>query len=75
MILETIHTDFHDAVLSKSLTWEDGYMVAPTAPGLGIELNEKIVEDHPYTTGGRLHLEMCQTALSSDNRKKITELG
>ena len=75
LILETIQTDFHDTILSKSLSWEDGYMVAPTEPGLGIELNEKTVEEHPYTTGGRLHLEMCQTPLGSDNRKKVTELN
>ena len=74
LILETIQTDFHAAILSRSLTWEDGYMVAPTEPGLGIELDERTVEDHPYKTGGRLHLEMCQTALGSDNRQKVTEL-
>ncbi|MGB0385751.1 MAG: mandelate racemase/muconate lactonizing enzyme family protein [Ardenticatenaceae bacterium] len=74
LMLETIQTDFHDAILKKPLTWEEGYMIAPTEPGLGIELNEQVVLDHPYTTGGRLHLEMCQTPLSSDNRKIITEL-
>ena len=83
LILETIQTDFHDAILQKPLTWEDGYMIAPTEPGLGIELNEEVVgielnEEvvlaHPYTTGGRLHLEMTQTVLPSDNTKKVTEL-
>ncbi len=68
LILETIQTDFHDAVLTRRLQWEDGYMLAPTEPGLGIELNEQALLDHPYTTGGRLHLEMTQTALSSDNQ-------
>lgn len=74
LILETILTDFHDAIVKKPLTWERGYMVAPREPGLGIELDEAAVLAHPYTTGGRLHLEMCQTPLSSDNRKTITEL-
>ncbi len=74
LMLETIQTDFHDAILKKPLTWEDGYLVAPTEPGLGIELNEEVVLEHPYTTGGRLHLEMCQVALSSANTKTITEL-
>ncbi|MEM7333489.1 MAG: mandelate racemase/muconate lactonizing enzyme family protein, partial [Chloroflexota bacterium] len=74
LILETIQTEFHDTVIKKPLTWEAGYMVAPTEPGLGIELNEDVVLAHPYTTGGRLHLEMCQVPLSSDNQKKITEM-
>ncbi len=74
LILETIQTEFHDAILQKPLTWEAGYMVAPTEPGLGIELNEQAVLDQPYTTGGRLHLEMSQTPLSSANDKIITEL-
>ena len=74
LILETIQTEFHDAILKKPLTWEQGYMLPPTEPGLGIELNESVLEDNPYTTGGRLHLEMCQTPLSSDNNKVISEI-
>ena len=75
LILETIQTDFHDNILHKPLAWERGYMPAPTEPGLGIELNEKIVEAHPYTTGGRLHLEMCQAVLDSNNQKTIGEIS
>ena len=74
LILETIQSDFHDAILQKPLTWEQGYQLAPIEPGLGIELNEKTLEANPYTSGGRLHLEMCQTALSSDNQKIISEI-
>lgn len=74
LILETIQTDFHDAILHKPLVWDRGYMLPPTEPGLGIELNEEVVEAHAYTTGGRLHLEMCQAVLPSDNDKIITEL-
>ena len=74
LILETIQSDFHDAILQKPLTWEQGYQLAPIEPGLGIELNEKTLEANPYTSGGQLHLEMCQTALSSDNQKIISEI-
>jgi len=74
LILETIQSDFHDAILQKPLAWEQGYQLAPIEPGLGIELNEKTLEANPYTSGGRLHLEMCQTALSSDNQKIISEI-
>ena len=65
---------FHDAILDKPLHWEQGYLHAPTEPGLGIELDEETVLAHPYTTGGRLHLEMCQVALDSANAKTIREI-
>ena len=74
LMLETIQTEFHDAILKKPLAWERGYMPAPEQAGLGIELNEAVIESHPYTSGGRLHLEMCQTVLDSNNQKTITEL-
>ena len=69
LILETIQTPFHDAVLQQSLAWEDGYLVAPDAPGLGIELNLDAIKANPASDGGHLHLEMHQQALSSDNHQ------
>lgn len=74
LMLETIQTDFHDAVINKPLDWDDGYLLPPTEPGLGIELNDAVVAAHPYETGGRLHLEMTQTPLPSDNTKLTSEL-
>ena len=74
LILETIQTEFHDKLLTRSLTWDHGYMLAPTEPGLGIELNVETILSHPYSSGGRLHLEMCNTPLDSNNQKKITDL-
>ncbi|NKB78169.1 MAG: mandelate racemase/muconate lactonizing enzyme family protein [Gammaproteobacteria bacterium] len=75
LVLETIQTTFHDAILHKPLEWEAGYMLPSKSPGLGIELNEKMLEAHPYSTGGRLHLEMCQVPLGSNNQKIIDELA
>lgn len=59
LMVETIQTGgaFHMALINNSLTWEDGYVMAPTAPGLGIEFNEDLARAHPYTGAG-LHLEM-----------------
>lgn len=74
LMLETIQTEFHDAIVTKPLQWDDGYLLPPTEPGLGIELNDAVVRANPYTTGGRLHLEMTQTPLPSDNIKLTTEL-
>ena len=74
MILETIRTEFHDAVLRSPLDWDAGYLMPPTEPGLGIELDDANVAAHPYTTGGRLHLEMAQTPLDSANERLVTDL-
>ncbi|NNE23082.1 MAG: mandelate racemase/muconate lactonizing enzyme family protein [Rhizobiales bacterium] len=58
LILESIQTwgGFHAEILKKPMQWEDGYVIPPTAPGLGVELNEDVANDHPYT-GKELHLE------------------
>jgi hypothetical protein len=48
--------------------------VPPTGPGLGVELNHDVVLAHPYMTGGRLHLEMTQTPLDSNNSRLAREL-
>ena len=41
------------------MRWEAGYIIPPTDPGLGIELNEDVIAQYPYT-GQALHLEMTQ---------------
>jgi galactonate dehydratase len=59
LILESIQTwgGFHAEILKEPIRWEDGYVIPPTAPGLGVELNEDVAAKHPYT-GNELHLEM-----------------
>jgi galactonate dehydratase len=59
LLVETIQTggDFHLALIKHAITWEDGYIHAPTAPGLGIEFDEELARAHPYT-GRELHLQM-----------------
>lgn len=74
LILETIQTHFHDEVLQAPLPFEAGYFLPPSEPGLGISLDEAAVEAAAYTTGGRLHLEMCQTPLDSANTRTISEI-
>ena len=46
----------HAALLRTPVTWQDGYVVPSSEPGLGVELNEEAAAAHPYT-GGHLHLE------------------
>jgi galactonate dehydratase len=59
LILESIEQwgGFHSQILKKPIRWEQGYIIPPSEPGLGIELNEDVALAHPYT-GDKLHLEM-----------------
>ena len=64
LILEGIQTwgGFHADILKKPVQWQDGYVIPPTEPGLGVELNEEVAEANPYS-GERLHLEMSDRPL------------
>ncbi|MDX1710306.1 MAG: mandelate racemase/muconate lactonizing enzyme family protein [Rhodovibrionaceae bacterium] len=64
LILESIRTwgGFHAQILKKPIGWEDGYVVVPTEPGLGVELDEDVARAHPYE-GNALHLEMADWPL------------
>ncbi len=59
LILESIQTwgGLHAEILKAPIRWEDGYVIPPTAPGLGVELDEEVAAAHPYS-GKKLHLEM-----------------
>jgi len=59
LILEGIERwqGFHAEVLVKPIRWEGGYVIPPTEPGLGIELDEAVCAAHPYR-GDALHLDM-----------------
>jgi galactonate dehydratase len=61
LILEGIERwdGFHADILKKPILWQDGFVIPPTEPGLGVELDEVFINDHPYT-GSMLHLEMAQ---------------
>ncbi|MEH6403644.1 MAG: mandelate racemase/muconate lactonizing enzyme family protein [Sneathiella sp.] len=59
LIQESIKTmgDFHSAILKDPIVWDSGYLIPPSKPGLGIELDEDVIAQHPFTGSG-LHLEM-----------------
>lgn len=59
LIQEGIKTwdGFHAEILKEPIRWEEGYIIPPTKPGLGVELDEEVAARHPYT-GDKLHLEM-----------------
>jgi L-alanine-DL-glutamate epimerase-like enolase superfamily enzyme len=57
LMAETIETPFHSDLIKQSIQVEEGFIPAPTAPGLGIEVDEALARAHPYEGTG-LHLEM-----------------
>ncbi len=65
LILESIETwgGFHSEILKSPIRFEEGHVIPPTAPGLGVELNEEVALANPYT-GTMLHLEMTQHPVS-----------
>lgn len=60
LIQESIMTwdGFHSQVLKQPIRWEDGFIIPPTEPGLGVELNMDVVKAHSPYVGERLHLLM-----------------
>jgi L-alanine-DL-glutamate epimerase-like enolase superfamily enzyme len=59
LMVETIETGgtFHLKLIRNSIRWEDGYVIVPDGPGLGIDFDEDVARAHPLTSD-RLHLEM-----------------
>jgi 2-dehydro-3-deoxyphosphogalactonate aldolase len=65
LILESIQQwgGIHATLLEQPIVWEQGYVIPPTGPGLGVELNEAVALAHPYGADGKLHLEMVDRPL------------
>lgn len=57
---------FHAELLKTPLHWEHGYLIPPTAPGLGVELDEDVARAHPYSGNG-LHLDMTEGPIGVDD--------
>jgi galactonate dehydratase len=66
LILEGIERwqGFHAEILRQPIRWEDGYVIPPAEPGLGIELDEAVALGNPYGAGA-LHLEMTGEPIGS----------
>jgi len=62
LILESIENwdGFHNELLTKPIEWQDGYIIPSREPGLGVELNETVANNHPYTSD-ELHLQPRQS--------------
>jgi galactonate dehydratase len=57
LILEGIERwdGFQARLLKTPIRWENGYVIPPDGPGLGVELNEEVALAHPHE-GEALHL-------------------
>ena len=51
LIQESVETwgGFYTDILKEPIQWEDGFIIPPTKPGLGIELDEEVAAKHSYT--------------------------
>ena len=60
LIQESIETfgGFYAEILKEPIRWEEGYIIPPTKPGLGVELNEDVAAKHPYA--GAIFPEMVE---------------
>ena len=61
LILEGIKDwgGFYSEILNEPIEWKNGYVLPPTKPGLGVELNEDVANKYTYN-GSKLHLEMAE---------------
>ena len=64
LILESIKKfeGFYSELLIQPIKWENGFVIPPTEPGLGVILNEEVANAHPYKDS-ELHLEMQTTPI------------
>jgi 2-dehydro-3-deoxyphosphogalactonate aldolase len=60
LILESIQDwgGFHAEILKRPVDFDAGWVIPPTEPGLGVEVDEAVARANPYH-GDRLHLEMA----------------
>ena len=72
LIAETIETGgaFHLALIKHAIRWEDGFILPPDAPGLGIDFDEDLARAHPYD-GTKLHLEMQEAPCDYRNGNRF----
>ncbi|NQU12996.1 MAG: mandelate racemase/muconate lactonizing enzyme family protein [Desulfobacteraceae bacterium] len=52
---------FYAEILKSPIQWQDGYIIPPTEPGLGVELDEEVAAKHPYE--GPIFPEMVEDPL------------
>ena len=71
LIQESIETwgGFNAEILKEPIQWQNGYIIPPTKPGLGVELNEEVAARHPYNA---IEPGMWMQDVPTDLRSKRT---
>ena len=49
----------YSEIINRPIEWKKGFVIPPTKPGLGVELNENVALKYSYS-GEKLHLEMAE---------------
>jgi galactonate dehydratase len=57
----TVLTD----VVPRQIDWEDGYLIPPSAPGLGIEFSREAAREHPFQMIELPHLRRVDGSLTN----------
>jgi 2-dehydro-3-deoxyphosphogalactonate aldolase len=67
LILESIQDwgGFHAKILKQPIRFETGFVIPPSEPGLGVELDEAVALAHPYKDQA-LHLEPAEQPMDFD---------
>ena len=60
-MVETIETKFHEGLIRSSIQVNEGFVSAPQAPGLGIEVDEELARANPFE--GRVCIYRCRIIL------------
>ena len=66
LMCESIETQFHADLIGGAIKVENGYIIPPETPGLGITLNEDLAHANPFTGTG-LHLQMQEEPCDYQN--------
>ena len=59
LILESVKKmdGFYSKILKKPIKWDQGYIIPSKEPGLGIEIDEDVINQYPYRED-KLHLQV-----------------
>jgi L-alanine-DL-glutamate epimerase-like enolase superfamily enzyme len=70
LMAETIETPFHDQLIKGSIRVDNGFINAPQAAGLSIEVDEDLARAHPFDGVG-LHLQMQDDPCDYQNQNNF----
>ncbi|WP_339840797.1 galactonate dehydratase [uncultured Maribacter sp.] len=72
-LLETMSSDvpWRSEICNEEITFKNGQMTIPDKPGLGIDIDEKEIEKHPYEAKELRHYQGTLTDIRHNNAKSF----